>query len=105
MFQSSMLPSSTLRVALSRANNCLSGQQAFNSGKICTRNFSNFRKSPFVLEALRLRSVKSWTRSEFLKGSRFFRSGSGSMYQESSISWRRFGTTAVGGSSSMFCCF
>jgi len=92
---STFAASSTLRTALLRAH---PGHQAFIASKLCARNYSNFRKSPSVLEALRLRSVKSWTRSEFLEGSRFFRSESDSVHQgkESSISWRRFGTTAVG---------
>lgn len=103
MLQLSMFAaSSNLRTSLLRAH---PGQQAFIASKLCARNYSNFRNSPSVLEALRLRSVQSWTRSKFLKGSRFFRSESNSMYQgkESSISWRRLGTTAVGGFSPMLC--
>jgi len=101
---STFAASSTLRTALLRAH---PGRQAFIASKLCARNYSNFRKSPSVLEALRLRSVKSWTRSEFLEGSRFFRSESDSMHQgkESSFSWRRFGTTAVGRSLRCFVIF
>ncbi|KAJ3575236.1 hypothetical protein NP233_g1240 [Leucocoprinus birnbaumii] len=73
------------------------GLQAFLSNQILSRNLSTLRKSPSDLNALRLRTSKSWTQPDFTKGSRSIRlEGQGIRQEESPLSWKRFGATAAG---------
>lgn len=74
------------------------GPQMLISTQIPARAFSNFKKPPSILDALRQRTAKAWAEPHLIKGSRFLQLGRETLHEGESpkISWQRLGATAVG---------